>query len=73
MSSQKAVGDGRSKTNERVNGDVVNASLNMKLQIISLIAVYLPLIHDDADFLWQPPRDSPELLGLRAVDCCIEH
>lgn len=51
----------------------MNASLDMKLQIISVIAVYLPLVNYDANLLGQPARDSPKLFCLWAVDCCIEH
>ena len=68
-----AAGNGRRKSNERIDSDVVNSPLDMKFQIISMVAVHLPLVNDDANLLWQPTRYSPELLSLRAIYCCIEH
>lgn len=68
-----AAGNVRSKSNERIYSDIMNAPLDMKLQVISMIAVYLPLVNNDANLLWQPTRNSPELLSLWAVDCCIKH
>jgi hypothetical protein len=70
---QNGAGDARCNTDEGVDGDVVDTSLDVKLQIIALIAVYLSLVDDDTNLLWQPARNGPELLGLRAVDCRIQH
>jgi len=47
-----AAGNGRRKSNERIYSDVVNAPLDMKFQIISMVAVHLPLVNDDANLLW---------------------
>lgn len=47
-----AVLDVDSHSNQGINCDIMNATLQVKLQVFALVAKELALFDDDADFLW---------------------
>lgn len=47
-------------SDERIHGDVVDATLQMKLQVFSLVTEKLALFDYDADLLGKPPWGGPQ-------------
>lgn len=54
------------KANERVHMDIVDATLQVQLEVFALVAVEGTIVHYDADFLRKPARGGPQHLGIGA-------
>lgn len=47
--------------------------LKMMLQVLSLVAKELALIHDDTDLIWDPPGGAPQLTLLGVSYGSVKH
>lgn len=56
-----------------IDCNVVHTPLEMKLQILSLVAIELTVDHYDTDLLGQPSWRRPQLLVIRTMNGCIDH
>ena len=60
-------------TDQGVYSNIMYAPLQVKLEVLTLVAEELALLHNDTDLLWKPSWGSPKRTMLGAVDSSVEH